>query len=119
MDLGGALGTPLGLTVVLEKTLESPLDCKEIQPVHPKGDQCWVFIGRRRPRAFLPPPTDRGQREETRARTDPSPLRGTPGSSLRSPAEGEGHEGFPPPPDASSAKTRGFHTQLDEGPETP
>ena len=33
-------------TVVLEKTLESPLDCKEIQPVHPKGDQCWVFIGR-------------------------------------------------------------------------
>ena len=33
-------------TVVLEKTLESPLDCKEIQPVHPKGDQSWVFIGR-------------------------------------------------------------------------
>ena len=32
-------------TVVLEKTLESPLDCKEIQPVHPKGDQPWVFIG--------------------------------------------------------------------------
>ena len=32
-------------TVVLEKTLESPLDCKEIQPVHPKGDQFWVFIG--------------------------------------------------------------------------
>ena len=30
----------------LEKTLESPLDCKEIQPVHPKGDQFWVFIGR-------------------------------------------------------------------------
>ena len=30
----------------LEKTLESPLDCKEIQPVHPKGDQSWVFIGR-------------------------------------------------------------------------
>ena len=30
----------------LEKILESPLDCKEIQPVHPKGDQCWVFIGR-------------------------------------------------------------------------
>ena len=30
----------------LEKTLESPLDCKEIQPVHPKGDQTWVFIGR-------------------------------------------------------------------------
>ena len=33
-------------TVVLEKTLETPLDCKEIQPVHPKGDQSWVFIGR-------------------------------------------------------------------------
>ena len=33
-------------TVVLEKTLESPLDCKEIQPVHPKGDHFWVFIGR-------------------------------------------------------------------------
>ena len=33
-------------TVVLEKTFESPLDCKEIQPVHPKGNQTWVFIGR-------------------------------------------------------------------------
>ena len=33
-------------TVVLEKTLESPLDCKEIQSVHPKGDQSWVFIAR-------------------------------------------------------------------------
>ena len=32
--------------MVLEKTLESPLDCKEIQQVHPKGDQSWVFIGR-------------------------------------------------------------------------
>ena len=32
-------------SVVLEKTLESPLDCKEIQPVHPKGDQSWVFFG--------------------------------------------------------------------------
>ena len=32
--------------VVLEKTLESPLDCKEIQPVHPKGDQSWPFTGR-------------------------------------------------------------------------
>ena len=32
-------------TVVLEKTLESPLDCKEIQPVHSKGNQSWVFIG--------------------------------------------------------------------------
>ena len=33
-------------TVVLEKTLESPLDCKEIQPVHPKGNQFWIFTGR-------------------------------------------------------------------------
>ena len=32
--------------MVLEKTLVSPLDCSEIQPVHPKGDQSWVFIGR-------------------------------------------------------------------------
>ena len=32
--------------MVLEKTLESPLDCREIQPVHPKGDQSWVFFGR-------------------------------------------------------------------------
>ena len=32
--------------VVLVKTLESPLDCKEIKPVHPKGDQSWIFIGR-------------------------------------------------------------------------
>ena len=32
--------------MVLEKTLASPLDCKEIQPVHPKADQSWVFIGR-------------------------------------------------------------------------
>ena len=34
------------LTVLLEKTLESPFDCKEIQPVHPKGNQSWIFIGR-------------------------------------------------------------------------
>ena len=33
-------------TVVMEKTLESPLDCKEIQPVHPKGNQSWIFIGK-------------------------------------------------------------------------
>ena len=32
--------------MVLEKTLESPFDCKEVQPVHPKGDQSWVFNGR-------------------------------------------------------------------------
>ena len=40
--------------VVLEKTLESPLDCKEIQPVHPKGDQSWVFIGRPDAKAETP-----------------------------------------------------------------
>ena len=41
-------------TVVLEKTLESPLDCKEIQPVHSKGDQSWVFIGRTNAKAETP-----------------------------------------------------------------
>ena len=41
-------------TVVLEKTLESPLDCKEIQPVHFKGDQSWVFIGRTDAKAETP-----------------------------------------------------------------
>ena len=39
---------------MLEKTLESPLDCKEIQPVHPKGDQSWVFIGRTDAKAEIP-----------------------------------------------------------------
>ena len=42
-------------TVVLEKTLESPLDCKDIQPVHPKGDQSCVFIGRTETLTFWPP----------------------------------------------------------------
>ena len=41
-------------TVVLEKTLEGPFDCKEIQPVHPKGDQSWVFIGRTDAKAETP-----------------------------------------------------------------
>ena len=41
-------------TVVLEKTLESPLDCKEIQPIHPKGDRSWVFIGRTNVEAETP-----------------------------------------------------------------
>jgi len=40
--------------VVLEKTLESPLDCKEIQPVHSKGDQSWVFFGRNDVKAETP-----------------------------------------------------------------
>ena len=41
-------------TVVLEKTLESPLDCKEIQPVHPKGNQTWIFIGSTDAEAEIP-----------------------------------------------------------------
>ena len=41
-------------TVVLDKTLESPLDCKEIQPVHSKGDQSWVFFGRNDAKAETP-----------------------------------------------------------------
>ena len=51
-------------TVVLEKTLESPLDCKEIQPVHRKGDQSWVFIGRTGAEAETPifwPPDAKNQ----------------------------------------------------------
>ena len=41
-------------TMVLKKTLESPLDCKEIQPVHPKGNWCWISIGRTDPEAETP-----------------------------------------------------------------
>ena len=41
-------------TMVLEKTLESPLDCKEIQPVHSEGDQCWDFFGRNDAKAETP-----------------------------------------------------------------
>ena len=41
-------------TVVLEKTLESPLDCKEIQPVHSKGNQPWIFIGKTNAEAEAP-----------------------------------------------------------------
>ena len=44
----------MGVTVVLEKTLESPLDCKEIQPVHSEGDQLWVFFGRNDAKAETP-----------------------------------------------------------------
>jgi len=40
--------------VVLERTLENPLDCKEIQPVHSKGDQSWVFFGRNDAEAETP-----------------------------------------------------------------
>ena len=42
------------LTVVLEKTFVSPLDCEEIQPVHPKGNQSWIFIGRNNDEAEAP-----------------------------------------------------------------
>ena len=44
--------------MVLEKTLESPLDCKEIQPVHPKGNQSWVFIGGTDPETLILWPLD-------------------------------------------------------------
>ena len=50
--------------MVLEKTLESPLDCKEIQPVHLKGDQSWMFIGRTDAEAEAPilwPPDAKSQ----------------------------------------------------------
>ena len=50
------------LNLVLEKTLESPLDCKEIQPVHSKGDKSWVFFGRNDAKAETPvlwPPMQR------------------------------------------------------------
>ena len=54
--------------MVLEKTLESPLDCKEIQLVHPKGDQSWVFIGRTDAEAETPilwPPHVKSSLEKT------------------------------------------------------
>ena len=50
--------------MVLEKTLESPLDCKEIQPVHPKGNQSWIFTGRMDAEAETPilwPPDAKNQ----------------------------------------------------------
>ena len=46
IEEGWALNNWCFWTLVLQKTLESPLDCKEIQPVHPKGNQSWIFIGR-------------------------------------------------------------------------
>ena len=56
--------------MVLEKTLESPLDCKEIQPVHPKGDQSWVFIGRTGAEAETPVPGHLMQRVDSLEKTD-------------------------------------------------
>ena len=55
-------------TVVLDKTFESPLDCTEIQPVHPKGDQSWIFIGRNDIEAETPilrPPDAKSWLEKT------------------------------------------------------
>ena len=52
--MGIYIGIKLLGTVVLEKTLESPLDCKEIQPGYPKGDESWVFIGRTDVEAEIP-----------------------------------------------------------------
>ena len=55
-------------TVVLEKTLESPLDCKEIQPAHPKGNQFWMFTGRTHAEAEAPilwPPDEKNSLEKT------------------------------------------------------
>ena len=54
---------------MLEKTLESPFDCKEIQPVHPKGDQCRVFIGRTDAEAETLIPCHLMQRTDTFERT--------------------------------------------------
>ena len=51
-------------TVVLKKTLENPLDCKEVQPVHPKGNQSWIFIGRTDAEVKAPilwPPDEKNQ----------------------------------------------------------
>ena len=71
-------------TVVLEKTLESPLDCKKIQPVHPNGDQSWIFIGRTDVEAETPilwPPDVKNwlTRKDTDARKDWRQEKGTTG----------------------------------------
>ena len=54
MKILGMLSATESRAVVLEKTLESPLDCKEIHPVHPEGDQSWVFNGRTDAEAATP-----------------------------------------------------------------
>ena len=56
--------------MVLEKTLESPLDCKEIQPVHSKGDQSWVFFGRNDAKAETPVLGHLMQRVDSLKKTD-------------------------------------------------
>ena len=73
-EVGRALKNWCFWTVVLEKTLESPLDCKEIQPVHPKGDQSWVFFGRNDVKAETPvlwPPHAKNWLEGSRRRGRP------------------------------------------------
>ena len=61
-------------TMVLEKTLESPLDCKEIQPVHPKGNQSWIYIGRTDAEAEAPihwlPDAGKDWRQEEKGMTE-------------------------------------------------
>ena len=54
LALGKIMKKYIFFIVVLEKTFESPLECKESQPVHPKGDQSWVFIGRTDAEAVAP-----------------------------------------------------------------
>ena len=56
--------------MVLEKTLESPLDCKEIQPVHSEGDQPWDFFGRNDAKAETPVPGHLMQRVDSLEKTD-------------------------------------------------
>ena len=56
--------------MVLEKTLESPLDCKEIQPVHSKGDQPWMFLGRNDANAEAPVFGHLMQRVDSLEKTD-------------------------------------------------
>ena len=65
--------------MMLEKTLESPLDCKEIQPVHPKGYQTWMFIGRTDVEAETPilwPPDDSLEKTLTLGKIDGRRRRG-------------------------------------------
>ena len=69
-------------TVVLEKTLESPLDCKEIQPAHPKGDQSWIFTGKTDAEAETPVlwgPDAKSWLISTHSRTRRIPWREEPG----------------------------------------
>ena len=83
--------------VVLKKTLESPLDCKEIQPVHPKGNQSWMFIGRTIVEAETPiilPPDAKSW-----------PIRKDPDDGKDWRQEGKG---------IAEAKTVGWHHWLDE-----